>query len=617
VEFSLSVNPGAYQELNQFSVFPLVNASGNQFLMFTTDVVNGWFAGFDHTASTATPDTVRIFDISGPAVAPVPLATANIPTNNANATAAGSTAMGGGRLYLCDTNNGVVAYNIVALESEPNQRPTVVIQSAAMRGATGLMDVVFRVNDPDDATVKTRALAFIDGQRSFAKLVNPSTFADGTGSKIGDTIATNTDHTLTWNVATDWNIDLGQIKFEILAMDNRGLLPLDWVTIPAANGQPELTISKNAPSEQEVLDALLWQYASGDPGLKLENGVLKGSASSGVFSNTTLYQGDDEQIHAPVYALKQMNLSAGGTSDVRNATAARASISDADRWHVIKKPDGAFRIIAGAWGYSDYGLLSFPQIHDSITTIAVGHSHGLCLQKGGVVSAWGSNDYGKSSVPSSLVDVIGIAAGGNHSLALKADGTVIAWGANHDGQSDTPNTLPFVKAIAAGTAHSIALTNSGMVIGWGRNIEGQVTIPSNLPEITEIAASNYTNLAITINRTVVAWGSNLYGQCNVPADLSDVIKVAVGGPHCLALKADGTVRAWGLNHHGQCNVPAGLPKVIAIAAGESFSLALTINGDVVGWGDSQFGQAAIPSDLGSVTAIAAGGINGFAIKGNP
>jgi hypothetical protein len=113
VAFNLSVNPGAFQELNQFPIFPLVNVSGNQFLAFTTDVVNGWLAGFDYTASTATPDTVRIFDISGPAVPPVPLATANIPTNNANTNGAGSTAMGGGRLYVCDTNNGVVAYNIV------------------------------------------------------------------------------------------------------------------------------------------------------------------------------------------------------------------------------------------------------------------------------------------------------------------------------------------------------------------------------------------------------------------------------------------------------------------------------------------------------------------------
>ena len=115
-----------------------------------------------------------------------------------------------------------------------NTAPTPVIVSAAMRPGTTLMDVVFRVNDPDDATVKVRALAFVDGVRSFANVLRPVTFVEGTAAKIGDAITSNTDHTLTWDVAADWSIDLGQVKFEVLAMDGRGLLPFDWISIPAA-----------------------------------------------------------------------------------------------------------------------------------------------------------------------------------------------------------------------------------------------------------------------------------------------------------------------------------------------------------------------------------------------
>ena len=115
-----------------------------------------------------------------------------------------------------------------------NTAPTPVIVSAAMRPGTTLMDVVFRVNDPDDATVKVRALAFVDGERSFAKVLRPVTFVEGTASKIGDAIASNTNHTLSWDVAADWSIDLGQVKFEILARDARGLLAFDWITISAA-----------------------------------------------------------------------------------------------------------------------------------------------------------------------------------------------------------------------------------------------------------------------------------------------------------------------------------------------------------------------------------------------
>ena len=90
-----------------------------------------------------------------------------------------------------------------------NTAPTVVIQSAAMRPGTTLMDVVYRVNDPDDATVKTRALAFVDGVRSFANVLKPVTFVEGTAAKLGDAIPSNTNHTLTWDVAADWNVDLG------------------------------------------------------------------------------------------------------------------------------------------------------------------------------------------------------------------------------------------------------------------------------------------------------------------------------------------------------------------------------------------------------------------------
>ena len=172
-----------------------------------------------------------------------------------------------------------------------NTAPTVVIQSAAMRPGTTLMDVVYRVNDPDDATVKTRALTFVDGVRSFANVLKPVTFVEGTAAKLGDAIPSNTNHTLTWDVAADWNIDLGQVKFEMLAMDGRGLLPFDWITIPAAGGNPALTVSKNSPIDADVLNALFWQYASGDSGLALANGILTGNASSGVFDHLVFANG--------------------------------------------------------------------------------------------------------------------------------------------------------------------------------------------------------------------------------------------------------------------------------------------------------------------------------------
>ncbi len=90
-------------------------------------------------------------------------------------------------------------------------------------------------------------------------------------------------------MAADWDIDLGQVKFEVLAMDGRGLLPFDWITIPAAGGNPALTISKDAPTDAQILNALLWQNASSDSDLTLTNGSL--IASSGDFAGCRLANG--------------------------------------------------------------------------------------------------------------------------------------------------------------------------------------------------------------------------------------------------------------------------------------------------------------------------------------
>jgi hypothetical protein len=188
-----------------------------------------------------------------------------------------------------------------------NTAPTPVIVSATMRPTTTLMDVVYRVNDPDDATVKVRALAFVNGTRSFANVIKPTAFVEGTAANLGDAISTNADHTLTWDVAVDWSIDVGQLKFEILALDSRGLLQFDWISIPAAGGNPALTISKDTPASNKVLDALFWQYASGDPGMSLAGGVVTGTAASGAFSGLQLASGDYVGTNAPVYVFKQMN----------------------------------------------------------------------------------------------------------------------------------------------------------------------------------------------------------------------------------------------------------------------------------------------------------------------
>jgi hypothetical protein len=496
--------------------------------------------------------------------------------------------------------------------------PTVTVISATMRPSTSLMDVVYRVDDSDSATVKVRALAFIDGTRSFAKILRPDTFVEGTGVWLGDAITTGVNHTLTWDVGADWAIDLGQLKVEILAMDDRGLLPLNWVTIPATPGNEALTISLNAPTDAELLDAMFWLYADNDAGLMVTtNGVLTGTDPSGVFNGIPLVAGSSRLPYATPYVLKRMNLDPADFADVSLAVSARTGIADTTRWHAANRPYAGTVIVVG-WGYNNYGQINIDDRLLYATAIAAGWNHNLALKVDGTVVGWGYSDHGQISIPAGLTNVIAIAAGGTHSLALKGDGTVVGWGNNVHGQINIPAGLTNVIAIAAGYSHSLALKGDGTVIGWGYNGYGQVSIPAGLTNVTAIATrgAGYDgfSLALKSDGTVIGWGDNGYGQINIPAGLTNVMAIAAGGDHSLALKSDGFVVGWGYNDYGQTTTPTGLTNVTAIAAGGYYSLALKVDGTIVGWGDNAYGQINIPAGLTNVTAIAAGAYHSLGLK---
>jgi hypothetical protein len=480
-----------------------------------------------------------------------------------------------------------------------------------MRGATGLMDVVFRVDDPDDATVKTRALAFIDGLRSFAKVIKPTTFAEATGAKLGDAIASNTDHTLTWNVGADWNISLGQIKFEILAMDGRGLLPLDWVTIPAANGQPELTISKNAPTDQEVLDALFWQYASGDPGLKVENGVLRANASAGTFSGVLLVSGSTVETYGPPWAMRSMNLTPADRSDVNRAVADRATIADSHRWHALRKPYEEIDVIMG---------VNFP-IRPGFTKVSdiAAASDVIVLSEDGTIDAW--NSLAQGGVPFTLNAVTAIESGNELGVVIKDDTKLSAWATyNNFGEANIPNHLMNVTAISSKYYHSLALKSDGTVVAWGYNWgappgSGPIGVPPGLSGVIAIEASLNGSLAKKSDGTFSTWG-----MFPNPESWEGITTVAAGSNHAAGLRSDGTVQAWALpggDEHGATIVPEGLSDVIAIDCGEMTTYALKSDGTVVAWGWNHVGQTTIHPDIRGVTDIAAGYNHAILLKKAP
>ena len=506
----------------------------------------------------------------------------------------------------------LIALGVSVASAQTNVAPTVVIVSANMRPGTTLMDVIYRVNDPDDATVKVRALAFKDGVRSFAHVIRPATFVEGTGSLIGETIAANVNHAPAWDVGADWNIDLGQAKFEILAMDGRGLLSFDWITIPAAGGYPQTTVSTNTPSSTEVMNALYWQFASGDPGLTLTNATLYGNSNSVEFNGVDIASGTSYTPWSTPYVLKSMNLAVADMRDLAPAMAARAGPL-ASGWLAANRPYSGFTVMsARSWGHDEHGAVSSNYVAaiSGPRDISEGPTHGLAVTWNGGVLAWGGigENYGQTSVPTGLSRVVAVAAGTWHSLALKNDGTVVGWGRNDYGQASPPSGLGGIIAIAAGDYHSMALRGDGTLVPWGRNNVGQLNVPAGLTGVVAISAAINHNLALKSDGTVVGWGKNDFGQATPPLGLSNVTAISAGGAHSLALKDDGTVVGWGLNDYGQATPPAGLSNVTAISVGALHSLALTSNRSVVAWGSGRgVGLTTVPAGVTNVVAIRAAG----------
>ena len=150
---------------------------------------------------------------------------------------------------------------------------TVVSSSKIRENDPTVLDVTYTVFS-DKPKVKVRVLAFENGERSFAKVVRPETFVDGTAENVGDEITANVEHKISWKVSSDWQTKLAKLKFEVMASLGE-ILPLETMTIPASEWHRTMKITWNTINDSQVFDALMWLYADKDPELTLVNGELK------------------------------------------------------------------------------------------------------------------------------------------------------------------------------------------------------------------------------------------------------------------------------------------------------------------------------------------------------
>lgn len=162
-----------------------------------------------------------------------------------------------------------------------NAIPNPFVTRIVQRPGTTIMDMEFRVEDADDATVEVAALAFPDGDQNIVNALPLATLVDGTASSLGASIATNTTHPLAWDAGADWNLDFGDLAVMILARDSRThWFDVHLVEIPADGERPAVTISRNMMDEYDFTMQWLWLMATGDASISNVDGILFGVGGS-------------------------------------------------------------------------------------------------------------------------------------------------------------------------------------------------------------------------------------------------------------------------------------------------------------------------------------------------
>ena len=118
-------------------------------------------------------------------------------------------------------------------------------------------------------------LGFIDGGNDLSKIIVPKTFVGSIAGKLDANVSTNQDHNVTWNVGADWSVGYGELEVAILAKDDRDLLNLHFLTLPATDSNStELKISRSPLTNTDLLNVWYWLLANDEAGITHKNEII-------------------------------------------------------------------------------------------------------------------------------------------------------------------------------------------------------------------------------------------------------------------------------------------------------------------------------------------------------
>jgi hypothetical protein len=199
-----------------------------------------------------------------------------------------------------------------------NAVPNPWVLGIAQRPGGGIVDIDYRVDDLNDATVTTALVGFANGVASLTNVLPLNTLLEGTGSRIGANQPTGTVQRVTWDAGGDWNVDFGTLRVMALARDSRShWFDTHLVEIPADGARPAVTISRNPLREEDFLAQCFWLVARKDPSVRLVDGVLFGT--SGAEDGVILANGSTTTPAGKAFLLKRDGLRIATTEEITRA----------------------------------------------------------------------------------------------------------------------------------------------------------------------------------------------------------------------------------------------------------------------------------------------------------
>lgn len=175
-----------------------------------------------------------------------------------------------------------------------NRIATGEVVAIGQRAGTPILDVDYVLSD-DQPAVTAYVCAFKEGVPSLSTVLPMKSLIEGTAANVGSNMTVGVTNHLSWDVGADWSVDYGNVRVAVLAKDDRNLLDLHYLHLPAVGANPPLTINHVPVTQNDLLNLWFWVLAAGDSRVALTNAQVigVGGAYDGLLlaSNTTTTAG--------------------------------------------------------------------------------------------------------------------------------------------------------------------------------------------------------------------------------------------------------------------------------------------------------------------------------------